>query len=210
MARADWVANVFRTSIDLRRELAGRLPGQGQAADDLVLAEQGHGEERPVAEPDERVPDAALVGPGLGDVGDLDGLAHLGRAPHEPFALPERRRPQGLDERRVVVVRWRAARTARRRRRTRRSSSRRAPASWLARETMVSSTVSTSSVELTARLTSPSAVQLLDRLGQLARPRLQLLEEADVLDGDDGLVGEGLEQRDLPVGERPTLLPARR
>ena len=30
----------------------------------------------------------------------------------------------------------------------------------------------------------------------------QLLEQPRVLDGDDGLVGERLEQRDLPVGER--------
>ena len=89
---------------DLGRKLAGRLPIEGQAADDLVLAEQGYGEERPIAESDERVPEAALVGPGLGDVGDLDGLAHLGRAPHEPFALPEGHGPEGLDEGRVVVV----------------------------------------------------------------------------------------------------------
>src|SRR5215470_3754396 len=32
-------------------------------------------------------------------------------------------------------------------------------------------------------------------------PRLQLLEQADVLDGDDGLVREGLQERDLVVGE---------
>ncbi len=39
--------------------------------------------------------------------------------------------------------------------------------------------------------------QLLNRLGQLARARLELLEEADVLNGDDGLVGEGLQECDL-------------
>ena len=32
--------------------------------------------------------------------------------------------------------------------------------------------------------------------------RLQLLEQADVLDGDDGLVGEGRDELDLLVGER--------
>ena len=36
---------------------------------------------------------------------------------------------------------------------------------------------------------------------QLAVARLQLGEQADVLDGDDGLVGEGLQQIDLPGGE---------
>jgi hypothetical protein len=39
-------------------------------------------------------------------------------------------------------------------------------------------------------------------LGQLDVAHLQFLEQADVLDGDDGLVGEGFEQRDLIVGER--------
>ena len=43
--------------------------------------------------------------------------------------------------------------------------------------------------------------QLLDGTAQLARPRLQLLEEPNILDGDDGLVGKGLEERDLPLAE---------
>ena len=54
---------------DRRRKHAGCLPVEGQAPDDLVLAKQRYGEECPVAEPDERVADAALVSPGLGDVG---------------------------------------------------------------------------------------------------------------------------------------------
>jgi len=33
--------------------------------------------------------------------------------------------------------------------------------------------------------------------GKFLVPRLELLEQADVLDGNHGLVGEGLEQRDL-------------
>ncbi len=44
--------------------------------------------------------------------------------------------------------------------------------------------------------------ELPDRAGQLPRPRLQLPEQANILDRDDGLVGEGLEQLDLGVGER--------
>ena len=42
---------------------------------------------------------------------------------------------------------------------------------------------------------------LLQRHGEVAIARLELLEEAHVLDGDDGLVGEGLEQLDLAIGE---------
>src|SRR6266545_7005260 len=38
---------------------------------------------------------------------------------------------------------------------------------------------------------------LLERDPQLAVPRLQLREQADVLDGDDGLVREGLHELDL-------------
>ena len=38
-------------------------------------------------------------------------------------------------------------------------------------------------------------------VGQLAVARLQLREQAHVLDRDDGLVGEGLEERDLLLGE---------
>ena len=41
----------------------------------------------------------------------------------------------------------------------------------------------------------------IERHGEIPVARLQLLEQAHVLDGDDGLVGEGLEQRDLLVRE---------
>ena len=47
--------------------------------------------------------------------------------------------------------------------------------------------------------------ELADRARQRRRPLLQLLEQPGVLDGDHGLVGEGLQQLDLAVGERPGL-----
>src|SRR5262249_49153486 len=43
--------------------------------------------------------------------------------------------------------------------------------------------------------------ELLDGAGKLVRSRLQLGEQAHVLDGDDRLVGEGLEEGDLVIGE---------
>jgi hypothetical protein len=43
-------------------------------------------------------------------------------------------------------------------------------------------------------------------LGQLRIARLQLLEQADVLDGDDGLIGESLKERHFRVRE-PARLP---
>ena len=45
---------------------------------------------------------------------------------------------------------------------------------------------------MTAWPTSPEGFQLGDRAGQLPRARLHLLEQPHVVDGDDGLVGEGL------------------
>ena len=51
---------------------------------------------------------------------------------------------------------------------------------------------------------------LLQRLAELGVARLQLLEEAHVLDRDDRLRGERLEQPDLPVRERPDLLAPNR
>ena len=45
--------------------------------------------------------------------------------------------------------------------------------------------------------------ELADRAGQRRRPLLQLVEQPRVLDGDDGLVGEGLQQLDLAGGEGP-------
>ena len=71
----------------LRREFAGRVPVQRQAADDLSLAEQGHGEQRPVAGAQQRVPDMALVGARHRDVRDLGRLAGLRRAAHRALRL---------------------------------------------------------------------------------------------------------------------------
>jgi hypothetical protein len=48
----------------------------------------------------------------------------------------------------------------------------------------------------------PQRLQLIDRSRKVSGPLLQLTEQADVLDGYDSLIGEGLEQGDLLVGER--------
>jgi hypothetical protein len=44
-------------------------------------------------------------------------------------------------------------------------------------------------------------------LGQLAVARLELGKQSDVLNGDDGLVGEGLEKCDLALQESPGVYP---
>ncbi len=68
--------------------------------------------------------------------------------------------------------------------------------------------MSRSRVELSARPTSPSARARSTERVRSWRPRLELLEQAHVLDGDHRLVGEGLQQLDLLVGERADLAPA--
>jgi hypothetical protein len=40
-------------------------------------------------------------------------------------------------------------------------------------------------------------------LGEITRLGLHLVEQTDILDRDNSLVGEGLDQFDLLVGERP-------
>ena len=47
---------------------------------------------------------------------------------------------------------------------------------------------------------------LLQRFGEIVGALAQFVEQPRVLDGDDGLRGEVLHQRDLLVGERPHLL----
>ena len=49
---------------------------------------------------------------------------------------------------------------------------------------------------------------MLQRLAQFRVALAEFLEQAHVLDGDHGLIGEGLEQRDLLVGERTNLRTA--
>ena len=91
--------------------------------------------------------------------------------------------------------------TLRRRRRTAAPRSR----------TIVSKTGWTSVGELAiTRRISPVAVCCSSASVSSRVPRLQLREQAHVLDGDDRLVGEGLQQRDLLVGERPDLVPVDR
>ena len=49
---------------------------------------------------------------------------------------------------------------------------------------------------------------LLQRLGEILVAFLQFLEQPNVLDGDDGLIGESLQELSLRRGERAHLKPA--
>ena len=58
------------------------------------------------------------------------------------------------------------------------------------------STASRSSVELTAWPTSPRAWNSPTELRQFVGSRIEFFEQSDILDGDDGLVGERFEELD--------------
>jgi hypothetical protein len=51
---------------------------------------------------------------------------------------------------------------------------------------------------------------LSERLSERAILLLQFAEQPHILDSDDGLIGESLEQRHLPVGKRADLLSEER
>src|SRR3990172_2309188 len=155
---------------------------------------------------DQQIAEAALVGVRLRDVGDLRGLARLCRTTHEAFALPKRQRPKRLDDLRIEIVG-------------------RANVEHLGRLVVLGDRAGVRARELAGarddraehcldvegradRLADlAQGLQLLDRSGQVLGSGLQFLEEADVLDGDDSLVGEGLDKGDLLVGEWPDLAP---
>ena len=97
-------------------------------------------------------------------------------------------------------------RRGRRRPRRGRSAPRSVPHRRAALSAMVSSTCCRSvGARLIAASTSRGRRLLLQGLGERAVALLQLLEQPGVLDGDHGLVGEGLQQRDLLLGEGPRL-----
>ena len=94
---------------------------------------------------------------------------------------------------------------------TRQISARSAPHSRAALSAIVSSTGcrSVGRPAITAQHLRRGRL-LLQRLGERPVALLQLGEQPGVLDGDHGLVGEGLQQRDLLVGERAHLHPRSR
>ena len=158
MASADWVAKVWSSSTTSGGNSPGVFRFTTRPPTRWSSRSRGTASTARAPERTQDVAEPAVVGALDRDVGDLGGLVGDRHAPGGALALPEPDAPPQLEVLIVEVVRWRGARTPRPPRRTRRWSRRRRPQSWTARETMVVSTVSRSSVELTARPTSPSAV----------------------------------------------------
>src|SRR5258708_3329243 len=144
----------------------------------------------------------ALVGARRRDVCDLRRLAGLRRATHRAFALAQWRCPQRLHQDGVQVMRGPDVKRLRRvvilvdgaAVRTRKLAR---PGDDGLEHGL--------DIERRAHRLADLAErrELVHRADELTRPRLQLLKQADVLDGDHRLVSEGLEEFDLVLRERP-------
>ena len=168
----------------------------------MVFAQQRHRQQRTKARLDDDVADAALIDVCVHDVADFHRLVRHGESPDRALALADTGRAQRRDELigqpfggvqvehlgRFVVLMDGAAVHAGELRGPRHD--RREHGLQIQRRADGLS-------DLAQRL------QFADRSHELAGPRLELLEQAHVLDGDHGLVGEGPQQRDLFFGERP-------
>ncbi len=142
----------------LRRELARRLPVDDEPADQVILAQQRHRQHGPGPGPEEDVAQAALVGAFPPMSGTWTGSRVTAMRPGTPSPFRIGVAPRHLESPPRRGCRSRGSGTPRSPRRTRRSSPRRRRrAGWRGRR-WSSSTVSRSSVELTAWPTSPSAV----------------------------------------------------
>ncbi len=194
---------------DVRREFAGDPATHGQPAEEAVLVQERKGQDGAAPRAQQRSPERSLVGPGHADVGDLDRRPGERGPPERSLALADARRAQDLgdlgiedvgrpqveDLGALVVLPDGAAPRAGQLGRARHDGLQ-------------------DRVEVERRADGLADVaeraELLDRAAQLAGALLQLAEQPRVLDGDDRLVGEGLQQldptrregADFPAGHR--------
>src|SRR5215467_13146037 len=184
-----------------RRELTRRLPIQREAADDLILSDERHGQQRPVTGPQQRIADVAPIRAAHLDIGNLDGLPGFGGAAHGALATMERRGPQGSDQRRIKIVRG-------------------ANVKLLGGVVVFIDGAAVGARELAGprdhglqhglhveggahgAADLPQRGELPHRARELGGALLQLSEQAHVLHGDDSLIREGLAQASLLLRER--------
>ena len=134
IASADCVAKLFSSSITSGSNSPGRLPVDDQPAEQPILAQQRHREQRPIAQAQEDLADPALVHALVHDVADRHRLAGHRQPPDRAFSLRDGRGAKRLDELVRAAGPSRAGETPRALPRTRRS--RRRPcwrAGWHAR-----------------------------------------------------------------------------
>ena len=184
----------------LRGERARRLTAEHERPDQAVLAHERHREQRAITRPADDVVERVI---GLAvDVGDLHrGALQAGAAGH---ALAEPRGParQRLDHVRVQLVGGLDVKDLG----TLVVGAEHAGVRPGERHGM-GGDAAQHRLQLERRVDRLADLaqrpQLRDRTGQLAGARLHLVEQAHVLDRDHGLVGEGRDQLDLFVRERP-------
>ena len=183
---------------DLRREGARRLLADREPADQLVFAQHRDGEQGAGPRAEEDVAEGPVIGVRRRDVGNLDRLARHRHAALDALTFAGRRAPGQGHHLLVKVVGG-------------------AEVEGFGRLVVLEDGAGVSPgqlagsrhdglehrVQIEGRAERPAHVaqgrELVDRPPQLGRPRLQLLKEANILDGDDPLVGEGRHELDLLV-----------
>ena len=187
----------------LARELPGMLSAHQKGADGLLLAYQRHGQQGPVSGADQDVTYMNSVRPLCGDIRDLEGSAGLHHAAPHAFSLPQGSHAQGFNQFLLEVLGR--------------------PQMQLFRNIVVlvdqasfgSGELSGTGddggehgVEIERRADRTAnlgeRLELLDRSSEIRSTRLQLLEQAYVLDGDCRVRGEGRQYLDRVRGDRGT------
>ena len=199
----DWLANVWSrstTSAGTRRASCGGSPARRRPRCSRTSGTASSARSRLAQRTADRRSSPSLQ---VARPRRLDRTRPRARRPPRPTTFAERWRRRLDRGQQAGGMRYVASGTpsAPSRRPARRRCRRRRPTGGRRATTIVVSTSWRSSDEETAWLTSPSACS---SSRASCRALLQLLEQAGVLDGDDGLVGERLQQRDLLLGERPT------
>ncbi len=176
---------------DLGRKFARLLTPDDQTAHDPLLAKERHGQERAISQPGQDGPEAGeAVFALIQDVGHLHGRPG-GRRPADR-ALPQTDRDcsNGLNQvvahlvgdSQVELLRGLFILVD-------------DPAGRPRELDRPGDNGGEDRLQIEGRIDGladlPESFQLLHRPGQLTGPRLQFLEQPDVLDGDDGLIGEG-------------------
>ena len=200
MASADWVAKVREQLDDLRRKRASGLPDHGEAAEQAILADEGNREQGPVSGANERTTHSALGGR-CQDVRHLDRLLYLREPSGRSFPFSDWRGEHRLDDLGLEMLggAWHE------------------DLAWLvvlvdhpgigARELRgPGHDRAQHGPEIqggTDRLTDlAERSKFVHRARQLLGSGFELLEQADVFNRDHGLIGEGLEERDLSLREK--------
>ena len=103
MASADCVAKGLEEVHHLDGKRAGRLAVDDEAAQDVLLAEQGNGQQRAVARGGNEIAHGARVR-AHGDVGDLHGLAARRRPTEDTLGLGDGLLTDGVQEGRGEII----------------------------------------------------------------------------------------------------------